>query len=141
MENRRPDWFYIQSGVIPFWIQEGRLEVMLITTIRSKRWIIPKGIVEPGLSPAVSATVEAEEEAGIRGNVSDLPLGSYQREKWGGTCTVQVFPMEVTEVLDTWIEDHLRDRQWLSPQEAAARVEETDLKAMILKIPDHIKPG
>ncbi|MDO8354642.1 MAG: hypothetical protein Q7T14_14385, partial [Aestuariivirga sp.] len=44
---------------------------------------------------------------------------------------VDVFAMEVTEVLDLWLEAHERARQWLSPQEALALVEEPELAALI----------
>ena len=45
---------------------------------------------------------------------------------------VDVFGMEVTQVLDLWPEVHQRKRQWLSPAEAAVRVSEPEL-AMVIR--------
>lgn len=126
----RPEAWFVQSGVIPYRQREGTLEVLLVTSRRRKRWVIPKGIVEPGLTPAGSARNEALEEAGVLGERLRGPLGRYQYGKWGGTCSVTVFAMEVTRVLDVWEEDY-RDRAWLSLAEACARLEEEDLKAIV----------
>ena len=127
----RPDGYYDQSAVLPYRRREGRLELLLVTSRKRKRWVLPKGIVEPDLSPAESAAQEALEEAGIRGRVAAEPVGRYEYRKWGGTCTVEVFTMEVESVLERWPEE-FRDREWLSPEEAAGRVREPELRELIL---------
>ena len=80
---------YEQSGVVPYRWLEGRLEVLLITSLRRGRWIIPKGIVEPDMTPAESAAMEAFEEAGVKGRVGTEPIGEYTVNKWGGVCGVR----------------------------------------------------
>ena len=95
--------------------------------------MIPKGIIEPDLSPAESAAKEALEEAGVEGRVGTEPLGHYEYEKWGGTCSVEVFVLEVDRVHDEWAEDH-RQRLWLTPAAAAERVEEEDLARLIAEL-------
>ncbi len=132
-----PEYFYQQSAVIPIRWRNGALEVLMITSRRKKRWVIPKGVKEPELSAADSAAKEALEEAGILGKVSTQPLGSYRYEKWGGTCEVQVFAMAVDTVLTDW-EESYRDRQWLSLDEARQRVREKELKAILRSLPDRI---
>lgn len=112
------------------------MEVLLITSRRGKRWIIPKGVIDPGTNAAESAAKEAYEEAGIRGRVSDTPVGEYRYEKWGGTCTVEVFLLEVLTVLDEWPEAATRRRQWLTVKDAASMVTEPELQSIILKLPD-----
>lgn len=126
----RPNHFYRQSAVIPYRFRQGELELLLITSRNQKRWIIPKGIVEPDLSPAASAEKEALEEAGVEGTVSTQPIGSYRYDKWGGTCDVEVFVLEVERVHDEWAEAHRR-RLWLSPAAAADRVDEEELAQLI----------
>jgi 8-oxo-dGTP pyrophosphatase MutT (NUDIX family) len=128
--REKPDYFYRQSAVIPYRVRQGEPEVLLITSQHSRRWVIPKGIIEPDLSPAASATKEALEEAGVEGRVGTEPLGSYQYEKWGGTCSVEVFVLEVEQVHDDWAEAHRR-RLWLSPAAAADRVDEEGLQRLI----------
>ena len=130
--NEVPEHFYQQSAVLPFRLDLGRLEILLITSRRRKRWVLPKGVVELDLTPAESAAKEAMEEAGIEGVVAAKPIGEYSYEKWGGTCTVEVFPMAVQNTYDAWPENY-RERHWLDPAEAAARVREPALQAMILE--------
>jgi phosphohistidine phosphatase len=131
--REKPGYFYRQSAVIPYRVRQGKPEILLITSQHRRRWLIPKGIIEPDLSPAASAAKEALEEAGVEGRVGTEPLGRYQYEKWGGTCTVEVFVLEVDRVHDEWAEDH-RQRLWLSPAEAADRVDEEDLARLITEL-------
>ena len=125
-----PDHFFEQSAVLPYRRDRDRLEILLVTSRRRKRWVIPKGVRELDLDPASSASKEALEEAGIEGEVSSEPIGTYEYEKWGGTCTVQVFAMAVHTSYDVWPESY-RDRQWLTPEEAAERVDEPELQRII----------
>ena len=128
---KKPSWVYRQSGVIPYRMVDGEPEVLLITSVRRGRWIIPKGVVERQMSAADSASKEAWEEAGIRGEVKGRSIGSYEYEKWGGTCSVAVFLMEVTEQEDEWPERKERRRKWMSLKKAAKRVDEPELEKLI----------
>jgi phosphohistidine phosphatase len=130
----KPDYYYRQSAVIPYRFRHGELEILLITSRHNRRWVIPKGIIEPELSAAASAAKEALEEAGVEGRIGTESIGSYQYDKWGGTCSVEVFPLEVERVHDEWTEAH-RQRLWLPPAEAAGRIEEEGLKRLILRLP------
>lgn len=130
----KPDYFYSQSGVIPYRLKNGVLQVMLITSQSGQRWGIPKGIVEPGLSAVESAAKEALEEAGLEGRVDPAPLGSYKHKKWGGTCRVAVFLMAVETVFEDWAESHRR-RRWMTVEAAAARVEGAALKKLLHRVP------
>lgn len=129
--SRVPEHFFEQSAVLPYRTDRGKLEVLLITSRRKKRWVIPKGVRELDLDPATSAAKEALEEAGLEGELSKEAIGSYRYEKWGGVCTVEVFSMEVHTSHDVWPESY-RDRVWLTPLEAAQRVDEPVLKQIIL---------
>jgi phosphohistidine phosphatase len=119
-----------QSAVIPYRVRAGAPEVLLITSSDGRRWGVPKGLLEPGMTPAESAAKEALEEAGVLGQVVAGPLGTYDYEKWGATCRVEVFLLRVDEVLDAWDEPH-RQRAWLGVEEAAARVSPPGLAALI----------
>jgi phosphohistidine phosphatase len=130
----KPEYYYRQSAVIPFRRGPSGLEILLINTRKGRRWIVPKGIVEPDLSEAESAAREAYEEAGVNGRVLPGPIGSYEYGKWGGTCRVAVYAMEVEQELDDWPED-FRQRQWLGPAEAADRVSEAELERLISQLP------
>jgi phosphohistidine phosphatase len=125
-----PDWMYRQSAVIPYRRSGDRLELLLVTSRKGRRWVLPKGVVDPGMTAAESAAKEALEEAGVRGPVDPRVLGIYRYRKWRGTCTVEVFAMAVEEELATWPEAS-RKREWLAPEEAQRRVDEAELKAII----------
>jgi phosphohistidine phosphatase len=128
----RPAYYYSQSSVIPYRIREGQLEILIVGSSKMKHWVVPKGIAEPGLSPQDSAAKEANEEAGVEGVVDPEAIGSYRYEKWGAVCTVEVFPMQVRrEIPETqWQESHRR-REWVTAEQAAKRVRQTELVAII----------
>jgi 8-oxo-dGTP pyrophosphatase MutT (NUDIX family) len=112
------------------------LEILLITSLNSKRWIVPKGWPEPEMGPADNAAREAFEEAGVTGKVGPQPIGSfhYLKEKKDGggiPCSVEVFALEVTKQLDEWPEKNSRELAWLPLDQAAARVVEPSLRQMI----------
>jgi hypothetical protein len=96
-----------QYATLP-WRRAGQLEIMLITSRETKRWVIPKG----------STTEES--------------LGFFEYQKRGkGQLRVDVFAMRVTEVLDQWPEAHERTRQWFPSETAAGLVDEPQLAALI----------
>ncbi|OQY48910.1 MAG: hypothetical protein B6242_01170 [Anaerolineaceae bacterium 4572_78] len=133
----RPDWMYIQSAVIPYRITDDTLEILLITSRKRTRWVIPKGIIEEDLEAPASAIKEAWEEAGITGRVAfDEPIGTYTYQKWGGTCHVKVFLFEVRSVFANWPESSMRDREWVTLSEATDRVQEKELKKMLNIVPE-----
>jgi len=130
-ENTVPVWFFEQSAVIPWRRHHRGIEVLLITSARKRRWIIPKGVIEPGMGARASARKEALEEAGVDGIVSDERIGDYVYRKWNGNCRVQVFGLMVTDVLDHWEEEHVRKRRWVSVRQAQELVDTRELKLLL----------
>jgi phosphohistidine phosphatase len=136
----RPAYYYTQSAVVPFRCNNNVLEIMLVRSSANKHWIIPKGIVEPGLSPMVSAEKEALEEAGVEGTSLAKSLGHYRYAKWGAHCDVDVFALEVSRVLpeEEWEENH-RQRIWVSVKEAALLVKQPALPALFKTLKQRVK--
>jgi len=137
-DSAQPDWMFNQSGVIPFRYEDGALRILLITSRRKKHWLVPKGIIEPHLSPIESAAQEAMEEAGVRGRIPSRPIGEYDYNKWGGTCHVEVYLLEVVEELLEWPESFFRERRWMSVEEAAALVDQEGLRRLIRLVPGYL---
>jgi 8-oxo-dGTP pyrophosphatase MutT (NUDIX family) len=112
------------------------LEVLLVTSLRTRRWILPKGWPMPGLSSAQSAAFEALEEAGVVGEIAELPVGRYHylKEKKGRSipCNVDVFALHVRHLLRTWPEKDTREIVWLPVPEAARRIMEPELRHILL---------
>jgi 8-oxo-dGTP pyrophosphatase MutT (NUDIX family) len=112
------------------------VSILLVTSRETKRWVIPKGNPMSGLLPHAAAAVEAEEEAGVRGAICQTPLGSYRyrKRRKNGTSLmldVDVFPLAVTQELESWKEKDERERRWFAVSDAAEAVEEPDLAALI----------
>jgi 8-oxo-dGTP pyrophosphatase MutT (NUDIX family) len=114
---------------------DGSLEVMLITSRETRRWIIPKGWPMKGLKDHKAAAKEAEEEAGVRGDIRKEPLGFYtywkRRADHFELCEVAVFLLEVKDQLSQWREKHQRQSRWFSIRDAAERVDEPGLGQLI----------
>jgi phosphohistidine phosphatase len=140
-QSQRPAHHFRQSAALPFRIGPCGVEVLLVTSRRGGRWILPKGIVEPGQSADRSAAREAYEEAGLTGQVDGRPIGSYRCEKWGGVCTVEVFPMRVAEVLADWPERNERSRRWHGWEDAAAVAGDPGVAAVIRLLPAFLDGG
>ncbi len=138
---RLPAWIYQQSAVIPYRWRGANLEILLITSRGGKRWVLPKGIVEPGLTAAGSAAKEAIEEAGVYGETAETTLGAYHYRKWGGTCDVEVYPMRVWTEMADWPESEIRRRRWLPLSKALDRIEDKRLRKIIARLPDVASPA
>lgn len=120
----------------------GRLEVLLVTTLDTGRWVIPKGWPWP-VADHDAAAGEAREEAGVEGEARPASVGSFRYDKrhkdgTATTVTVAVFLLEVTSELARWPERKQRRRVWLEPAEAARRVQEPELKAIIERVCVHV---
>jgi 8-oxo-dGTP pyrophosphatase MutT (NUDIX family) len=123
-----------QSSALPYRLTEETVEILLITSTRRKRWIIPKGWITPGLSAAESAAKEAWEEAGITGRVLTPAIATYLDRKWGYPCQKDVFLMHVETASKDWLEAKQRKRQWLSLAEATKHVQGKALKRLFAKL-------
>jgi 8-oxo-dGTP pyrophosphatase MutT (NUDIX family) len=123
-----------QSGVIPYRKKDGELQVLLITSLRKKKWILPKGYIEFNLSPFESAKKEAYEEAGVTGSNETVEVGTFKVKRSIGLCNIIIYSMEVLEVLDEYPEKDLRKRKWFSVKDAASNISIAEVGEMILKL-------
>ncbi|TDU01286.1 8-oxo-dGTP pyrophosphatase MutT (NUDIX family) [Azorhizobium sp. AG788] len=127
----------IQYAALPYrQRQDGEVQIRLITSRETRRWVIPKGWPMKGLSPAKAAAREAYEEAGLLGSISTEPLGMYSYDKrltlQTVPCDVIVFPMKVKRYMKNWPERAERFGFWFSIESAAAAVQEEELRQIIL---------
>jgi 8-oxo-dGTP pyrophosphatase MutT (NUDIX family) len=105
--------------------------ICLVSSRGGKRWVIPKGCLEPGTTAAEIALQEAWEEAGLVGLLQPEPIGTYRYEKSGFTCHVTVFWMNVTDSADRWPEDDFRERCWVKASQALQRIADAGLRELI----------
>ncbi|MCG7622928.1 MULTISPECIES: NUDIX hydrolase [unclassified Epibacterium] len=112
-------------------------EVLLITSRDTGRWVLPKGWPMAGKTSAESAVQEAWEEAGVaKSRFDETPLGCYSYDKRLDNGAVEpletlVYAVEVQELQECFPEAHERSRSWMSPAEAATRVDEPELRDLL----------
>jgi 8-oxo-dGTP pyrophosphatase MutT (NUDIX family) len=128
-----------QSGIIPYRLELDVLQVLLITSRDTGRWVIPKGNIGKGHNARQAAELEAYEEAGVRGDVEKMSLGSYTYEKvlkdgTSRSTMVEVFTMHVLTEAKAWPEMAERRSEWMEPKQAAQRVHEAGLATLFLRM-------
>lgn len=126
----------LQVGALCLRGRPGRREVLLVSSLGTGRWIIPKGWPMRGRSLAEAALREAWEEAGVQGEVGTVPFGSFDYDKQRQAaeprpCEVQVFIVRVAGLDADYPEVGRRVRRWVGPLEAVAMVDEPGLKAIL----------
>jgi 8-oxo-dGTP pyrophosphatase MutT (NUDIX family) len=124
-----------QLAALPFRKENG-VEVMLVSSRGTRRWVLPKGWPMKGRKPYEAAAVEALEEAGLIGAVDKLPIGTYhylKRMKNGASvpCKVDVYPMHVTRQRKNWPARRQRVTRWFNLDEASQAVDESELQELI----------
>jgi 8-oxo-dGTP pyrophosphatase MutT (NUDIX family) len=128
----------IQYAALPYrFTSAAALEILLVTTRTSKRWIIPKGWPIKGLRPAKSAAREAFEEAGVIGKIGMKSVGLFAYNKSLDehgvevNCEVKVFPLLVKRQSEAWPEFEQRLVQWADPVKAVSLIKEPGLKKLM----------
>lgn len=134
----------IQTGALPWRVHDGRLEVLLVTSRRSGRWLIPKGWPMAGLTLAEAAAQEAYEEAGVRGIIDRDPLGwlihDKQHDLFGPMrVRIAVHGLAVERELSSWPEVGQRKRRWFGRRQAVEQVDSPELAALIQQLKSHTK--
>jgi 8-oxo-dGTP pyrophosphatase MutT (NUDIX family) len=126
-----------QIGALPIhWDMSGKLRVLMVTSRDTGRWVMPKGWLMDGKKPWQAAKIEALEEAGVVGFISDTPIGFYHYTKrldrrTSVRCRVTVYPMMVDKLKRRWKERKERKRHWFSLKKAARLVNEKELSALL----------
>lgn len=117
---------------------DGALQVLLVTSRESRRWVIPKGWPWEELPGHLAAAEEAWEEAGVRGRAGAEVIGrfSYEKRRSGKSIAIEVsvYPLDVIDIFDTWPESAQRERAWFSVPDAAAAIAEPELREIMLSL-------
>ncbi|WP_342455436.1 NUDIX hydrolase [Aquabacter sediminis] len=131
--------YRVQYAALPYRVrQDGEVQLRLVTSRETRRWVIPKGWPMKGIPPHKAAAREAYEEAGLLGSIASAPLGIYRYDKRLSAtrsvlCEVMVFPMKVKRYLKKWPERSQRVGFWFSIETAASVVQEPELASLILE--------
>ncbi len=128
-----------QAAAIPFRKNGSDLEFCLITSSGSRKWTIPKGIVDPGETPDETAEKETLEEAGLRGRIKGKPIGEYSYRKWGVKLIVAVYLLEVKVQDKKWDEMKIRTRRWCNPGKAKKLLAGHPARALVKQAEKRLK--
>lgn len=126
-----------QFGALPYTVVDGQLVVLLVTSRGRGKWIFPKGRLIDGSTPWESAAQEAFEEAGVKGEIEEKPIGSYflrVTDERPAPVEVQVFPLKVTKQLDKWREQGQRYRHWAVLPEAKRLITQDGLAEIAIAL-------
>ncbi|MEM8576392.1 MAG: NUDIX hydrolase [Pseudomonadota bacterium] len=125
-----------QFGALCWRVVDQKLQVLLITSRGTGRWIIPKGWPMDGQTPADAALQEAWEEAGVRGRADSRPLGLYSYTKIVDglpdlPCVAMVYAVRVKSLAKSYPEMGQRKRKWVSRKKASSLVAEPELARIL----------
>lgn len=119
-----------QTGALPWRIEDGRLQILIVRTKRDSHWTVPKATQDPEMTPQEVAEGEAWEEAGVQGSAGPHAIGEYEYVRGSKVYRVSVYPVLVAEVHDAWPED-FRDRLWCDLHAEPVPVESDQLRMII----------
>jgi len=125
-----------QVAALPYRYRDnGEIDFLVITSRRTKRLIVPKGWPMKGKPDYRAAAIEAHQEAGVRGEIVNQPIGSFSYIKDVNDVqipvTANVFPLEVKKVKGRWKEDASRKRKWMSAAKAAEMLSDRGLAELV----------
>jgi 8-oxo-dGTP pyrophosphatase MutT (NUDIX family) len=124
-----------QVAALPVRQTNGVVEVLLVTSRETGRWIIPKGWTSKRLKDFEAAAREAMQEAGVDGRITTQAIGTYSyiKREIGHDAPVEVtvYLLAVTNQWTRWREKNERQRGWFSAAEAAGKVSEPELSRLI----------
>lgn len=126
----------VQYGALCWRPQGDTVQVLLVTSRDTGRWIIPKGWPIADLAPPHAAAREAWEEAGVEGSVADRPVGLFAYDKImtpepAISCIVSVYPLRVARLRNRFPEARQRQRRWFTVAKAAKKVIEPELRLIL----------
>ena len=115
--------------------KNGAIEILLVTSRDTGRWIIPKGWTSKRIKDCKAAAREAREEAGVKGKILREAIGTYRYIKRelgnGAIIEVRVFLLKVSKRCKRWPEKRERQRAWFDLEAAVSKVSDPELSTLI----------
>lgn len=122
----------LQAGAVVFRRRNNKIEILLITTLKKQKWILPKGIIEEDQDIGQTVKNELFEESGVQGNIVSPLLGENRRIKWGRKCIIKYYAVELQKIFTEWPEQEFRKRKWIEMRKALNKVSKPELKKIII---------
>ena len=117
---------------------DGEINILLVSSRETGRWVIPKGWPSKKMSGAKAAAREARQEAGVTGKVWRKPVGFYRYRKVLlenlRMLDVAVYVLWVRKQRKSWREQKQCTRIWATLEDAAKLVREPGLKRLFAEL-------
>ncbi len=124
--------------------KSGAVEILLVTSRTTGRWIVPKGWTSKRLKDCKAAAREARQEAGVKGKIEPKAIGTYRYVKAelgeAAPIDVAVYLLSVRKQVKRWPEKHQRRRAWFHVLDAARKIAEPELSSLIGALERLAKP-
>jgi 8-oxo-dGTP pyrophosphatase MutT (NUDIX family) len=102
----------VSAGGVVFRGDKGRVEVVIVSVGGQNRWQLPKGLVEAGEKPEITAVREAHEEGGVSSDVVQ-PIETIEYWYAGLDNGIKVrFHKRVHFYLLRYVSGDTRDHDW-----------------------------
>lgn len=129
----------LQIAALCHRMREGKVEVLLVTSKSTRRWILPKGWPILSRRAHRTAAIEAFEEAGVTGKVHKNPFASFSSYKGGEAglklrTEILVFLVDVESEAEEFPDSAERDVRWVSIKEAVRMTSEPGLIDVFRKL-------
>lgn len=115
----------VSAGGVAFRRTKKNLKLVIVSVKPSLRWQLPKGIMDPGETPEITAVREVREEAGIQTELLeriDTVEYWYQRVQYGKHIRFHKFVhFYLLQYLEGNVKDHdheIQEARWVSFEEA-----------------------
>jgi len=126
-------------GVIPYKIIDGKISILMVTSMGTGRWVLPKGKLKKLERHKKGCLREAFEEAGVKGEIlTDFPMtiviASNEQDKTGQIILktpVIFYPMQVKKDFKIWPEKKQRRRKWISLDKALDKIKSKDISSVL----------
>jgi len=99
-----------QYGVLPYIQGTNKVKLVLITSRKSKKWIVPKGNRVLKKSKHATALQEAFEEAGLKGQLLEDDAMQFKIKSHGKQVMLILYLMRVDKMFRVWPEKSERKR-------------------------------
>ena len=110
-----------QAGAIVYRLEAGHVYLLLVRSKKDPRmWVFPKGHIDPGETPAVTALRETEEEAGVTGELIGSTGRTLAFQSGAEWVEVEYFLVKLIAERES---PEGRQKVWVSPDEAIARLQ------------------
>ena len=117
----------VQAVAIPYAVEDGEIQIGLVTAHRSRNWLLPKASVGKNQTATDIAAGEALRQGGYVGLAKEEPLLILQSGKGLG---MEFFSLEVDALLESWEADRHQSRRLVPLSRIEKYADRITLKAV-----------